>query len=117
MGIFGFRKTRFYAIDFPNQKGAPHGEAAAAEASPPGRVSAIQPDTRAETRRNFFIWIPRNSLKSPESAKEIQGNPSLGGGGQGAAHHSEYGWIVANDARRAPRAILGGIGVSLFIPL
>jgi hypothetical protein len=77
MGIFGFRKTRFYAIDFPNQKGAPHGEAAAAEASPPGRVSAIQPDTRAETRRNFFIWIPRNSLKSPESAKEIQGNPSL----------------------------------------
>jgi hypothetical protein len=27
--------------------------------------------------RNFFIWIPRNPLKSPESAKGIQGNPSL----------------------------------------
>ena len=32
---------------------------------------------RAETRKNFFIWIPRNPLKSPESAKGIQGNPSL----------------------------------------
>jgi hypothetical protein len=27
--------------------------------------------------RNFSIWIPRNPLKSPESAKGIQGNPSL----------------------------------------
>jgi hypothetical protein len=34
-------------------------------------------EPRAETRKNFFIWIPRNPLKSPESAKGIQGNPSL----------------------------------------
>jgi hypothetical protein len=27
--------------------------------------------------KNFFIWIRRNPLKSPESAKGIQGNPSL----------------------------------------
>jgi hypothetical protein len=27
-------------------------------------------------RRNFFIWIRHNPLKSPESAKGIQGNPS-----------------------------------------
>jgi hypothetical protein len=27
--------------------------------------------------KNFFIWIRRNPLKSPDSAKGIQGNPSL----------------------------------------
>jgi hypothetical protein len=27
--------------------------------------------------KNFFIWIRRNPLKSPESAKGIQGNPSF----------------------------------------
>ena len=26
--------------------------------------------------KNFFIWIRRNPLKSPDSTKEIQGNPS-----------------------------------------
>jgi len=60
MDIFDLRKTRFYAIDFPNRKGASHGarrrrhEAAATEARPSGPVSAIQPGTRADTRRNFF---------------------------------------------------------------
>jgi hypothetical protein len=29
------------------------------------------------TRKDFFVWIPCKSLKSPESAKGIQGNPSL----------------------------------------
>jgi hypothetical protein len=27
--------------------------------------------------KNFFIWIRRNPLKSPESAKGIQGNASF----------------------------------------
>jgi hypothetical protein len=27
--------------------------------------------------KNFFIWIRRNPLKSPDSAKGIQGNPSF----------------------------------------
>jgi hypothetical protein len=27
--------------------------------------------------KNFFAWIRRKPLKSPESAKGIQGNPSL----------------------------------------
>jgi hypothetical protein len=32
---------------------------------------------RRESRgKKFFIWIRRNPLKSPDSAKEIQGNPS-----------------------------------------
>jgi hypothetical protein len=28
-------------------------------------------------REDFFIWIRRNPLKSPESTKEIQGNASF----------------------------------------
>jgi hypothetical protein len=28
-------------------------------------------------QEDFFIWIRRNPLKSPESTKEIQGNPSF----------------------------------------
>jgi hypothetical protein len=31
----------------------------------------------AERGKEFFIWIRRNPLKSPESAKGIQGNPSF----------------------------------------
>jgi hypothetical protein len=27
--------------------------------------------------QDYFIWIRRNPLKSPDSAKEIQGNPSF----------------------------------------
>jgi hypothetical protein len=36
-----------------------------------------QPRTRATTEADFFIWIRRNSLKRPISAKGIQGNASL----------------------------------------
>jgi hypothetical protein len=32
---------------------------------------------RPKPAEDFFIWIRRNPLKSPNSAKEIQGNPSL----------------------------------------
>jgi hypothetical protein len=32
-------------------------------------------------RKIFFIWIPRNALKSPKSAKRIQGKPFAGGKG------------------------------------
>ena len=27
--------------------------------------------------QDFFIWIRRNPLKSPDSAEEIQGNPRI----------------------------------------
>jgi hypothetical protein len=33
--------------------------------------------TRVAAEENFFIWIRCNPLKSPDSAKGIQGNPSL----------------------------------------
>jgi len=36
-----------------------------------------QPETRVQRTGNFFIWIRRKALKSPESAKGIQGNPSF----------------------------------------
>jgi hypothetical protein len=32
---------------------------------------------REKRERDFFIWNRRNPLKSPNSAKEIQGNPSF----------------------------------------
>jgi hypothetical protein len=99
IGIFDLRKTRFYAIDFQNRKGAAWREAAATEASPPGRVSAIQPDTRADTRSNFFIWIPRNSLKRPEPANGIQGNPSLF-----IWNHLVFAWFCLHSAR--PEVVL-----------
>jgi hypothetical protein len=31
----------------------------------------------AQQRKRFFIFFPRNPLKSPDSAKEIQGNASF----------------------------------------
>jgi hypothetical protein len=31
---------------------------------------------RAKREGIFFIWIPYNALKSPDSTKETQGNPS-----------------------------------------
>jgi hypothetical protein len=40
-------------------------------------VFQIQPKARVTPQRDFFIWIRRNSLKSPESAKGIQGNASF----------------------------------------
>jgi len=36
-----------------------------------------QPVTRVEAGEDFFIWIRCNPLKSPDSAKGIQGNPSI----------------------------------------
>jgi hypothetical protein len=39
---------------------------------PAGRVGE-----RENGRENFFIWNRRNPLKSPNSAKGIQGNPSF----------------------------------------
>jgi hypothetical protein len=43
------------------------------------QVGALLFTTRAGLgeRGGFFIWIRRNSLKSPDSAKEKQGNASL----------------------------------------
>jgi hypothetical protein len=35
-----------------------------------------QPETRVRSGEDFFIWIGRNPLKSPDSAKRIQGNQS-----------------------------------------
>jgi hypothetical protein len=34
-------------------------------------------DGKGKTGKNFFIWNRRNPLKSPDSAKGIQGNPSF----------------------------------------
>jgi hypothetical protein len=43
------------------------------------------------TREQFFIWIRCNPLKSPDSAKEIQGNAS------------NFPWFYLNlFSRRAP---------------
>jgi hypothetical protein len=36
----------------------------------------LQPERVLMARKNFFIWIRRNPLKSPDSAMEKQGNPS-----------------------------------------
>jgi hypothetical protein len=34
-------------------------------------------DEREKRERDFFIWNRRNPLKSPNSTKGIQGNPSF----------------------------------------
>jgi hypothetical protein len=42
-------------------------------------IGALGPDEshgKDEIRKDFFIWICCNTLKSPDSAKGIQGNPS-----------------------------------------
>jgi hypothetical protein len=36
-----------------------------------------QPEARVARETDFFIWIRRNALKRPNSAKEIQGNASF----------------------------------------
>jgi hypothetical protein len=36
----------------------------------------LQPERIVGNDGKFFIWIRRNPLKSPDSAKEKQGNPS-----------------------------------------
>src|ERR1700733_10509751 len=36
----------------------------------------LAPPTPNALRADFFIWIRRNPLKSPDSAKEMQGNAS-----------------------------------------
>jgi hypothetical protein len=38
---------------------------------------AHNPRRELKADKIFFIWIRRNPLKSPESAKGIQGNPSF----------------------------------------
>jgi hypothetical protein len=36
-----------------------------------------QPATRVQSEKKFFIWIRHNPLKSPDSAKGIQGNARI----------------------------------------
>jgi hypothetical protein len=58
-------------------------------------TSGIQCDTGEE----FFIWIRRNPLKSPDSTKEIQGNPSYF-----PWIHLDLAWISLDEfAGRADR--------------
>ena len=45
--------------------------------------AAVTLETQCDTGTDFFIWIRCNPLKSPDSAKEIQGNASNGGTGSG----------------------------------
>ena len=40
-------------------------------------ASGTQPETRVVRAAKNFVFFARNPLKSPESAKEIQGNPSI----------------------------------------
>jgi hypothetical protein len=40
-----------------------------------GILSGAQSGRRVQLATIFLLWIPRNPLKSPESAKGIQGNP------------------------------------------
>ena len=44
-----------------------------------GIFRGAQSRRRVQRAANFFIWIRHNPLKSPNSAKGIQGNPKLGG--------------------------------------
>jgi hypothetical protein len=41
------------------------------------KALASQPGTRVGAGKDFFIWIRCNPLKSPDSAKENQGNASF----------------------------------------
>ncbi len=50
-----------------------------------------------EVAGDFFIWIPHNPLKSPNSAKGIQGSPS--NGGQDPTHTQTWGKSLANSRR------------------
>jgi hypothetical protein len=64
------------------------------------RASGPQPGTRVGDRRDFFIWIRRNALKSPISAKGMQGNAS------------DFPWISLDLFARRSRlsCILASIG-------
>jgi hypothetical protein len=46
---------------------------------PGGKPRRLQPERVSAEKWKFFTWIRRNPLKSPDSAKEKQGNPSFGG--------------------------------------
>jgi hypothetical protein len=43
---------------------------------PGGKPRRLQPERVLAEKWKFFTWIRRNPLKSPDSAKEKQGNPS-----------------------------------------
>jgi hypothetical protein len=42
----------------------------------PALHRVLQPERVLAEKEIFFIWIRYNALKSPDSAKEKQGNPS-----------------------------------------
>jgi hypothetical protein len=50
---------------------------------------SLQPERVLRRAGENFIWIRRNPLRSPDSAKEKQGNASLGGerGAYGTENH------------------------------
>jgi hypothetical protein len=60
-----------------NQECPPSVLATGGQESEPLETFGQQPQTRVAGKKNFFIWIRCNPLKSPDSAKGIQGNPSL----------------------------------------
>src|ERR1700729_785530 len=45
--------------------------------APPELPAFVTSGIQCDRRRIFFIWIRRNPLESPDSTKEIQGNPSF----------------------------------------
>jgi hypothetical protein len=50
----------------------------AADEGHPARISPrVQPQRVFQGLGKFFTWIRGNPLKSPDSAKEKQGNPSF----------------------------------------
>jgi hypothetical protein len=53
------------------------GAGEASERQNTGNGAALRHSQESTRREKFFIWIRRNPLKSPDSAKGIQGNPSF----------------------------------------
>jgi hypothetical protein len=69
------QKNRIYAIHFLLTERADSGAAdGEREWTGTGATFHIQPEARVTPQGVFFIWIRRNPLKRPESAKGIQRN-------------------------------------------
>jgi hypothetical protein len=68
------RKPEIHAIKFEFAR------LGVVELGPPGKKDEARFVTfwaQCDAGKDFFIWIRRNPLKSPDSAKGIQGNPSF----------------------------------------
>src|ERR1700733_16055436 len=74
-----FSKTEIRGISLPISRTRPAVGGSGGRENGAGRAlepPGSQPGARVGDRRDFFIWIRRNVLKSPISAKGMQGNAS-----------------------------------------